>query len=237
MCSKVKWLALASTLVLGLSLASLPAHAYYWGYPLYGYGPWGSSMWPLRAVLYPLRGYGYGYNYGPALGYNAAYWASSLLGGALYRPLRYPRPYMDTQYYQDEEPLYEPRRRSRPKRPVLDTTDQVAQARWDHAGNNAPAPLAAPSARQAPSPLPGGNAPLAHGFVDLVNSKFNGDISRAMFDPEARSWAQALGLIRHDQVFDMNLSSERVDLIERLLKDRSLPAPAKIDSVRTLLQN
>jgi hypothetical protein len=174
---------------------------------------------------------------------------------------------MDMYSYQDEEPLNSPRRRVRGKRPELDTTDQIAQAQWTHPQGNQLAPAvaappgyvpppgspasippatgAAPPGVAAPAPpfaappaiAIGGNSPLAQGFVDLVNSKFDGDISRALFDPEARSWARSIGLVDNDQVFNADLSDERIGLIERVLRDRTLTAPTKIHSVKLLLHN
>lgn len=253
-------LLLATTILMGTGVFT-QAHAYYWGYPPYGSGPFSSALWPLRAVLYPLRGAGYG-----PLGYNAAYFANSLLGTSMYRPYYYPRPYMNTYPYWDEEPYYSPRRRARPKRPDLYPTDQIAQAQWPPQPETTPAaapigmPTAGPGAAGAPvsapqvAPAPGsaapvgvapgtpllpqgGNSPIAQGFVDLVNSKFDGDISRALFDPEARSWAKSIGLVDNDKVFNADLSDERIELIGRVFKDRTLPAHAKIHSAKVLLSN
>src|SRR4029453_6522984 len=150
-------LLLATTTLLGLGIAS-PAHAYYWGYP-YGYGPLSSALWRVGAALYPLRGFGSGY-YGPvsyglgSLGYNAAYLTNSLFGSPYYRPFYYPypRPYMDMYSYQDEEPLYAPRRRVRSKRPDLETTDQIAQAQWTRPQGNQAAPAVAMPPGYVPPP-------------------------------------------------------------------------------------
>jgi hypothetical protein len=248
MIPRVRKLLLASSLLFGSVLSCAAAHAYYPGYPLYGYGPFSSALWPLRAVLYPLRGVGYGYGYGyGALGYNAAYFANSLVSRALYSPFAYPRPYMGMQEYEDEEPLYAPRRRARPKRPQEAVSDQVASAQWSQPASNPAMPMPAPGAASAPPAVaanspqgyapPGGNAPLAQGFVNLVNSRFDGNISQALFDPEARAWARSIGLINKDDVFAANLSNERVELIERVFKDESLPAHAKIHTTRVLLQH
>lgn len=248
MIPRVRKLLFASSLLLGSVLSCAAAHAYYPGYPLYGYGPFSSALWPLRAVLYPLRGVGYGYGYGyGALGYNAAYFANALVSQALYSPFACRPPYMGIQEYEDEEPLYAPRRRVRPKRPQGAVGDQVASAQWSQPVSGPATPDSAREAASAPPAVAanvpqgcaasGGNAPLAQGFVNLVNSRFDGNISQALFDPEARAWARSIGLINQDDVFAANLSSERVELIERLFKDESLPAHAKIHTTRVLLQH
>ena len=224
------------SMLLGLLVVAQPAQAYYWGFSPYGYG--GTSMWPLRSVIYPLRnlGYGYGYGsrygYGYSLAYSAPYLASSLLGAALY----YRRPYMDTQQYQDEEPFSNPRSRVRPTRTSPVVADQNVSARWTKPPQTpVTPPVYLPEAQ--PKHSTGRGAPLAAGFIDLVNSKFDGDISQALFDPEARSWARAIGVIDNDNVFSANLNNERVALIQTVMKDASIDPAAKIQTIRVLLQH
>lgn len=81
------------------------------------------------------------------------------------------------------------------------------------------------------------HAPLAQGFVDLVNSKYDGDIQRALFDPQTRSFAKAIGLVDGDALFKAELSPERLDLIRKVLNDNSEDAVSKVHTVRLLLKN
>lgn len=216
-------------LVVWLMFLAPPAHAYYWGYSPYGYH-W-SSIWPLRAVAYSLRGRGVGYGYS----FQPAYLASSLIGPALYYNSSQ-SPHMVLEQYQDEEPLGSPRLRARPKRPSILTTDQIAKATWSPHSISQPAAID-PDVQSVPmSQTSTANLPLAQGFISLVNSKFNGDISAALFDPEARMWAKAIGLANQDSVFNADLDSNRVAIIKQVFQDDSLAPITKLQTVRLLLQ-
>jgi len=232
------------SLSIGLMILSPPAEAYYWGYS--PYGAVGSWLWPVSSILSPLRwlGYGYGYsnpynynyNYGNGYGYgyNPGYMANSLLGVPLFRPNFNP-PNMQIDQYQHEEPLNAPTQRVRGKRPSPTPVDQRASAQWPKSNPNAAQQSTPPVVGQG-APGLAGNTPLASGFVDLVNTKFHGDISEALFDPETRSWARAIGLVDTSEVFDANLSHERIELIDRVFKDRSLDPVRKIETVKVLLR-
>lgn len=95
---------------------------------------------------------------------------------------------------------------------------------------------AQPPASSAASAAFPGHAPLANGFVETVNSQFNGDISKALFSPDTRAWARAVGVVSHDTVFDADLSSDRIDVIKKILKDDNLDAVSKLEAVRILLR-
>jgi hypothetical protein len=83
-----------------------------------------------------------------------------------------------------------------------------------------------------------GSTPLATGFVDAVNNNFGGNISQALFDPEMRSWAKSIGLIKaSDDLVDTNLGGERVALIKSILADGSETPAAKLETVRLLLKH
>lgn len=104
------------------------------------------------------------------------------------------------------------------------------------AGKNAPV-LLAPNINSA-NPLERGSAvaaPLAQAFVHQVNSKFDGNMNNALFDPETRSWAKALGLINHEKLFGADLSDTRVQLMRQVLQDQSLDAISKLGAVKILL--
>jgi hypothetical protein len=79
-------------------------------------------------------------------------------------------------------------------------------------------------------------APLAAGFVDLVNAKYDGDLGKALFNPDARAWARTVGLIQNDQMFGADLSSTRVSLMQGIMKDPNLDAVSKLDAVKILLR-
>ncbi len=94
----------------------------------------------------------------------------------------------------------------------------------------------APNVRGAqPGQTFGHNAPLADGFVNQINSKFNGDIEAALFDPETRGWAKLVGLVNDDSMFGMDFSDARVELVKRIFSDNSLDSVSKLNAVKILL--
>jgi hypothetical protein len=100
-----------------------------------------------------------------------------------------------------------------------------------------PAPLQPPAVPALPA-KPAGAPPIAQGFIDRVNSKFDGDISKALFDPETRGWAKTVGLVPDSgAIFDSDLSSDRVDVVRKILKDPGLDPLSKLDAVKILLRN
>src|SRR5262249_2166047 len=124
------------------------------------------------------------------------------------------------------------------------------------ARQQAPAPLPMPTPQPQPSPVPpsappsnptapsiptplraGSPAPLAAGFVNRVNEKFDGDISHALFNPETRAWAKMLGLVDGDTIFMADLSPDRVETIKRIFKDASLDPASKLNAVKILLHS
>jgi len=78
--------------------------------------------------------------------------------------------------------------------------------------------------------------PLAQGFVAKVNQVYDGDIGRALFDPEMRGWARCLDLVKDEDVIKLDLSPARVGLIQQVLKDSSLDDLSKLDAVKVLLR-
>ncbi len=78
--------------------------------------------------------------------------------------------------------------------------------------------------------------PLAQGFVAKVNQVYDGDIGRALFDPEMRGWARCLDLVKDEDVIKLELSPARVGLIQQVLKDSSLDDLSKLDAVKVLLR-
>lgn len=97
----------------------------------------------------------------------------------------------------------------------------------------APQAVASAAAPQLPASSP---APLAQGFVTMVNTKYDGDISKALFSPEGRSWAHTVGLVDNNDIFSADLSQERVLVIGKIFKDPGLDPVSKLDAVKILLR-
>jgi hypothetical protein len=153
-------------------------------------------------------------------------------------------------YAGGDDAAADPRQRTRPV--VSDgngITDQIVHAKpfrhdnnnsanGDPAGNPDPAavssgsmpPGAPPIAPSRPGPQPGG-------FIDLVNSKYQGDISKALFDPDTRAYARAVGLIDTDEIFDADLKPQKVQTIRGILGDSREDATVRINAVRMLLKH
>ncbi len=73
-------------------------------------------------------------------------------------------------------------------------------------------------------------------FINNVNSEYNGDIRKALANPSSRAWAESLGLsFKGNNKFA--ISDERSGIIERVLKDNSLDAVSKLNTVKILLGN
>jgi hypothetical protein len=78
---------------------------------------------------------------------------------------------------------------------------------------------------------------MAQGFVSLVNSKYGGNISKALFDPQTRSYARSVGLIASDEIFDADLSPQKVDTIKNIFADEQEDPAARINAARLLLKH
>jgi hypothetical protein len=81
---------------------------------------------------------------------------------------------------------------------------------------------------------PSKNAPFANSFFDTVNTKYDGDISRAMNDQNTRGMAQSLGLLNKSQG-TMNFSEERKGAIGHILHDDSLDTDSKMTALKALM--
>ena len=80
-------------------------------------------------------------------------------------------------------------------------------------------------------------SPLADGFVNLVNDKFQGNVKTALFDPETRGWAKMLGVVNDDKMFGMDFSDTRVELIRQIFADQGLDSVSKLGAVKILLNS
>jgi len=146
---------------------------------------------------------------------------------------------MIQQQYADPEPLGDPRQRTRAYRLEKGVHDQIAYAHKRGASTDS-APAPAPEHGRAPSSPPAapaiGSIPSdSANFIDTVNKKFNGDISKALFDPATRSSAKSMGLIDDDGIFDADFTPARVNTIRGILNDPNLDAPSKLGAVKFLL--
>lgn len=198
--------------------AGLPAAAQGWNYNPFT----GSSTWlgVSRLLSSPLNGYSTPsmplYLLDPAVRYGTYYGGQSLTNGT--RNFNYGG-------YTDQEPFADPRQRTRPV--VNDgygVRDQVVHAKpfhQDFSGKNPPA----------------GASPLAAGFIDVVNTRFKGDISKALFDPDTRAFARSVGLIDSNEIFDADLNAQKVQTIRGILNDNSEDATVRINAVRMLLKH
>ena len=154
---------------------------------------------------------------------------------------------LSAQSYYDSEPLLGPRQRIRPLRNQTQATDQIAHAGWSQAqplsGVNASqsslpsrAPEHARSA-QAPALSAGPEPTIIDAFIQRVNSRFDGDIGKALFDPQTRGLAKSIGLTDEDALFDANLSQSRTSIVRNILKDASMSSLSKINAVKIILHD
>jgi hypothetical protein len=95
-------------------------------------------------------------------------------------------------------------------------------------------PVAPAVARSAPRAV---SAPLAQGFIHVVNDRFNGDISAALADKDTAKYAGAVGLIEGGKFDVRKISSQKGDLIRAILADENEPADVRINAVRVLLKH
>ncbi len=154
---------------------------------------------------------------------------------------------MQMDSYSDPEPLYAPRRRVRPVRPELATSDQIVYASWRGPANEQSNqfPGDASGFERQTIALPSSNigfeqeviqaAPLAEGFVATVNERFGGDLSEALDDPDLRAWAEAIGLVHEGNLIYRDLSEQRIGIIRQIFADESLDPAAKIRAAAAIL--
>jgi hypothetical protein len=79
-------------------------------------------------------------------------------------------------------------------------------------------------------------APFAGAFINNVNSEYQGDIRKAMSNPQTRAWAQSLG-VTNSASSNFAISDERSGVIEHVLKDSSLDPVSKLDAIKILMRN
>jgi hypothetical protein len=110
-------------------------------------------------------------------------------------------------------------------------------------------PLAA-TAAQTPQPEPefagapseaesggSGASPFAAAFIELVRTKFKGNMARALNDKQARSLARTLGVIPEGKFDPDEIPLERLALIEKVLADEKESPATRLSTVRLLLKH
>jgi len=97
----------------------------------------------------------------------------------------------------------------------------------------------APNVRDAASTGGSGttHSPLADGFVNHINSRFEGNIEAALFDPDTRKYARVLGLVSDDNLFGIDFTNTRVELVRQILTDNSLDSVSKLGAIKILLNS
>ncbi len=100
-------------------------------------------------------------------------------------------------------------------------------------------PAAAPDfraaqAEQAKAEVPSSN-PFAQAFVDHVNNKFEGNIAKAFADKQTTAYAKALGFIETSKISE--IPEDRLDLINKILKDPGEDALTKVNTIRLLIKH
>jgi hypothetical protein len=79
-------------------------------------------------------------------------------------------------------------------------------------------------------------SPLAESFINHVNNRFNGDMSKALSDTETRNWAKSMGVVEDGITDGSHLNGERLDVLGKILKDDSLDSVSKLDTMKILLK-
>lgn len=107
------------------------------------------------------------------------------------------------------------------------------------AGNANAIPLPAPDFKgSSPAAAQAGTqaaSPFIQSFIDHVNDKFDGDVSKAFSDKQTCAYARALGILDGKKVSD--LPADRIELIKRILKDPAEDSLTKVNTIRLLLRH
>lgn len=81
------------------------------------------------------------------------------------------------------------------------------------------------------------SSPLAAHFIETVNSRFDGDIAKALKHSETRNLAEAMGLVERKGFSVTSLNQSRIEAISHIFKDQSLDATSKLDAMKILLRS
>lgn len=80
-------------------------------------------------------------------------------------------------------------------------------------------------------------SPFAGAFIELVRTKFKGNIARALSDKKARALAKTLGVIPEGSFDPDDIPLERLALIEKVLSDDKESPATRLTTVRMLLRH
>lgn len=80
-----------------------------------------------------------------------------------------------------------------------------------------------------------GSKPL-DGFFNAINTRYKGNLIKALKQSDMYSWAESIGLISLGQKLPKNISKTRKDQIDRIMQDPSMESQKKIDILHILLQ-
>jgi hypothetical protein len=82
----------------------------------------------------------------------------------------------------------------------------------------------------------GVGSPFAGAFIELVKTKFKGNIARALKDKQARQLARTLGVLPEGNFDADDVPLERLALIEKVLNDDRESPTTRLSTVRMLLK-
>lgn len=103
-------------------------------------------------------------------------------------------------------------------------------------GFSAPAPPQGFGMANGASVPSGAASPLAESFINHVNNRFNGDMSKALSDTETRNWARSMGVVDDGVADGSHLTGDRLDVLGKILRDDSLDSVSKLDTMKILLK-
>ncbi len=122
-----------------------------------------------------------------------------------------------------------------PAPPLAKHKKSKSQKHADAMLNQQPQPISMSQSNQiVPQHL---SSPLAAHFIETVNSRFDGDIAKALKHSETRNLAEAMGLIDRKGFSVSSLGQHRVDSITHIFKDQSLDPASKLDAMKILLRS
>jgi hypothetical protein len=81
------------------------------------------------------------------------------------------------------------------------------------------------------------SSPLAAHFIETVNSRFDGDIGKALKHSETRNLAEAMGLVDRKGFSVGSLGQHRIETIAHIFKDQSLDPASKLEAMKILLRS
>ena len=108
----------------------------------------------------------------------------------------------------------------------------------DNSSLNKP-PLIAPDRHNLNTNNNAGFMPINNslmGFFQTVNSRYKGNLLRALNQNDMLSWAQSLGIVRSDYHLPRSISQSRKAAIQDIAKDSSLDLQKKAEILHSLLE-